>query len=65
MATSNHERVGRSLELLKDGLRPFVEREYEATYGENWRVQAAQVLSRDRDIRINEGQPPFDVSALI
>ena len=28
MATSNHERVGRMLGLLREGLRPFVEREY-------------------------------------
>ena len=27
MATTNHERVGRALELLKAGLGPFVERE--------------------------------------
>ena len=26
MAISNHERVGKALELLKNGLRPFVER---------------------------------------
>ena len=25
MAITNHERVGKALELLKDGLRPFVE----------------------------------------
>jgi hypothetical protein len=25
MAISNHERVGKALELLKEGLRPFVE----------------------------------------
>jgi len=26
MAISNHERVGKALDLLKDGLRPFIER---------------------------------------
>jgi hypothetical protein len=30
MALSNHERVGKALELLKDGLAPFVERELKA-----------------------------------
>ena len=30
MATTNHERVGKSLDLLRDGLRPFVERELRA-----------------------------------
>ncbi len=28
MAITNHERVGKALELLKTGLRPFVEREF-------------------------------------
>ena len=30
VAITNHERVGKALELLKDGLRPFVERELKA-----------------------------------
>src|SRR3954466_13342520 len=30
MAITNHERVGKALGLLKDGLRPFVERELQA-----------------------------------
>ena len=29
MAITNHERVGKALELLKAGLRPYVERECE------------------------------------
>jgi hypothetical protein len=28
MALSNHERVGKALDLLKDGLAPFAEREF-------------------------------------
>ncbi len=31
MAQSNHERVGRVLEILNTGLKPFVEREMPAT----------------------------------
>ena len=30
MAITNYERVGKALDLLKDGLRPFVERELKA-----------------------------------
>ncbi len=41
MATSNHERVGKALELLNQGLRPFVERELRAVHGERW-LDAAQ-----------------------
>ena len=32
MAISNHDRVGKVLDLLKEGLRPFVEREMQAHY---------------------------------
>ena len=31
MAITNHERVGKALDLLKDGLAPFVEREFKST----------------------------------
>lgn len=36
MAITNHERVGKALEQLNTGLRPFVERELKATYKEKW-----------------------------
>ena len=32
MAITNHERVGKALELLREGLAPFVERELEAKH---------------------------------
>ena len=58
MATSNHERVGKALDLLKDGLRPFVERHFEAEYGPKWRVTAAEVLQANGDLKL-------DVSAFL
>ena len=36
MATTNHERVGRALSLLSEGLAPFVARECQAKYGDLW-----------------------------
>ena len=36
MAISNHERVGKALDLLKDGLLPFVEHEFNAQHGRYW-----------------------------
>lgn len=36
MAVSNRERVGKGLDLLVSGLRPFVERELKAHLGEKW-----------------------------
>ena len=41
MAITNSERVGKALELLKDGLRPYVEREMKATYKDKW-IEAAR-----------------------
>lgn len=36
MAQTNHQRVGAGIQLLAQGLRPFVERELRAKYGDNW-----------------------------
>ena len=40
MAQSNRERIGKALDLLKDGLQPFVERELQAALGKDWVAQA-------------------------
>lgn len=36
VAISNHERVGKGLEVLKKGIQPFVERELKAFFGNIW-----------------------------
>src|SRR5438876_1076424 len=36
MAQSNHERVGKALELLNAGVIPFFERELRAHFGDDW-----------------------------
>ena len=36
MAITNQERVGKSLELLKDGLAPYVERELKSQDAQGW-----------------------------
>jgi predicted AAA+ superfamily ATPase len=41
MATSNHERVGKALELLNAGVLPFFERELQAHHGEDWQEKVA------------------------
>ncbi len=48
MAQSNHERIGKALELLNQALRPFVERELRAVYGDGWLDAAGQGLRDDR-----------------
>jgi len=39
MATSNRDRVGKGLELLASGLRPFVLREMQAALGDGWETE--------------------------
>ena len=53
MAISNHERVGKALELLKEGLRPFVERELKTYHGDRWTSEVKEVLT---DTRLGGGK---------
>ncbi len=48
MATTNHERVGKALELLKAGLAPFVEREFKSVHKDRATAEAARYLGEDR-----------------
>ena len=51
MTISNRERVGRALDLLRDGLYPFVEREMRSVKGDKWLVAATPFVSEDRTLR--------------
>ena len=64
MAITNHERVGKALELLKEGLGPFVEREFKAKYGDGWAFEVKDILS---DTRLGDGKSESlnDVAALL
>jgi predicted AAA+ superfamily ATPase len=48
MAITNHERIGKGLELLKAGLGPFVEREFKSTYKERVGIEAARFMGETR-----------------
>jgi predicted AAA+ superfamily ATPase len=48
MAITNHERVGKALDLFRTGLAPFVERELRSTYQDNAVAQAASFVGDDR-----------------
>jgi hypothetical protein len=62
MALSNRERVAKGLELLRDGLRPFVTQELRARLGETWESEIAKRLrlSVDRNGAVN-----WDTAALL
>lgn len=64
MAATNHERVGKALEALKAGLRPFVEREFKSVYRDKALSQASQYVGDDR---INAKRPiaEWDMSPLL
>ena len=51
MAQSNHERIGKALELLNKGILPFFERELHARYGDNWETE----LRSNMDDRLFDG----------
>jgi predicted AAA+ superfamily ATPase len=53
VAVAHHERVGRSLELLGKGLKPFVERECKAKYGDQWAAVVARRGPEARGKRIS------------
>jgi len=65
VATTNYERVGKALELLRDGLVPFVERELAAVYRDNWRAKAALVLRGDHPATAESEGPHLDAHALL
>jgi predicted AAA+ superfamily ATPase len=64
MAISNHERVGKALELLRDGLAPFVERELKSRYGEQWGFEVKEALS-DTRLGAGKGSVLKDTAALL
>jgi predicted AAA+ superfamily ATPase len=64
MAISNHERISRAMELLREGLAPFVDREFTNTHQE----QALEVARKYFDDLKAIGNKPitdWDVAALL
>lgn len=52
---SPQARINRAFDLLIQGVSPFVERELQATYRENWQEAARSSFREDRGIAINKG----------
>jgi len=65
MAITNHERVGKSLELLRNGLAPFVEREAAAHYGKYWLTKVTEHWPHDFSWPEDQEQPHLDVAAIL
>ncbi len=64
MAVTNHERVGKAMDLLKQGLAPFVEREFSNTYKDRAAAEATRFMGEDR---LNAKRPvgEWDAAALL
>jgi predicted AAA+ superfamily ATPase len=64
MAINNHERVGNAMELLKQGLGPFIEREFKNLYRDKAASEALRFLSDDRNL-VGRGVAEWDVAPLL
>jgi len=64
MAISNHERVGKAMDLLKGGLGPFVEREFKSTCKDRAAAEVARYLGDDR-LNAKKSIAGMDVAALL
>src|SRR6516164_4119253 len=48
MAITNHDRISKMMELVRDGLAPFIEREFTSTYKDQALSKAAQFVPDER-----------------
>jgi predicted AAA+ superfamily ATPase len=64
MATTNHERVGKALDLLRAGLAPFVEREFKNLYKGQALAEAQRLMTSER---LDAGRPfvSWDAAVLL
>jgi len=65
MAISNHERIGKAMELLRAGLAPFVERELQSTYQDRALAEARRLLPPDDRLSGNRPPAEWDAAALL
>ena len=65
MAITNHERVGKAMELLKSGLGPFVEREFKSAYKDAPAAEAQALPGRGSPERRSKPIAEWDAAALL
>jgi predicted AAA+ superfamily ATPase len=64
MALSNHERVGKAMELLKSGLGPYIEREFTSLYKKTALAEAQKFMTSER-LDTSRALQAWDVAALL
>src|SRR5436309_5507511 len=65
MAMTNHERVGKALDLLKSGLGPFIERELTSAYKARASEEARRLLPADDKLNSNRPIGQWDAAVLL
>jgi predicted AAA+ superfamily ATPase len=66
MALSNSDKIGKALDLLREGLQPFVEREMKRAHGEGWQLAVADMATDDKVVaRALKQGGGLDVHALL
>ena len=65
MAITNYERVGKAMELLRDGLIPFIERECQSAFGKYWVTKVSAEWPRDLDWPEDADLPNLDAALLL
>src|SRR5438046_2992091 len=66
MAITNHERVGKALEMLTCGLKPFVERELKNTYQQGWFEETRRIIAGSQLQLLGSAEnPQWDAHALL
>jgi len=64
MAITNHERVGKTMDLLKQGLGSYVDREFKTAYKAQALAEATRYLGEDRMLA-KKGIGEWDAAALL
>jgi len=66
MAITNYDRVGKAMELLKDGLIPFVERELKSQYAQQWIEEArTSVSDTQAKLFVTKDKPQWDIASIL
>jgi predicted AAA+ superfamily ATPase len=65
MAITNYERVGKTLEILRDGLLPFVERELNSKYGRYWITKVTDGWQNELNWPEGAERPNMDAAFLL
>jgi predicted AAA+ superfamily ATPase len=65
MAITNQERIGKGMDILREGLKPFVERECSTRLGKYWITTVTQSWPRDLSWKDGETEPQMDAAVLL